>query len=85
MILKLTLITCFLIYVQNVRQATSGNNFSKFFDLTNESNQFYYIDSLGVPRGKENVGDVWLGTYRKLMGFLQSSGSVMLGIRISSI
>lgn len=39
-----------------------GNNFSKFFDLTNESNKSYYIDSLGTCRGKENVDDVWLGT-----------------------
>lgn len=30
--------------------------------MTKESNKSYNIDSLGASRGKENVGDVWLGT-----------------------
>lgn len=50
------------LYAQNIENDSFANNFSKFFDLTNESDQSYYTGGLGALRSKENVCGVCLGT-----------------------
>lgn len=50
------------LYAQNIDNDSFANNFSKFFDLTNESDQSYYTGGLGALRSKENVCGVCLGT-----------------------
>lgn len=43
-----------------LKKPAFADNYSKFFDLTNESNKSYCIDSLEASRGNESVNDVWL-------------------------